>query len=112
MPIVPMGRRLHQKNRSCCQTSPKRADHLWARGILYFIERVDYLRVDAHNPTQGGLCNSQELTREGLCNQVVWGGCVGGLCNLICSRENKENTGAASGRTPQGRCAPLWLCFL
>ena len=55
---------------------------------------------------------AQELAREGLCNQVVWGGCVGGLCNLICSRENKENTGAAFGRAPQGRCAPLWLCFL
>ena len=80
--------------------------------LLYFIERVDYLRVDAHNPTQGGLCNSQELTREGLCNQVVWGGCVGGLCNLICSREIKENTTTGARSAPVGRGRRPRLCFL
>ena len=48
----------------------------------------------------------KELAREGLCNQVVWGGCVGGLCNLICSREIKENTTTGARSAPVGRAPP------
>ena len=54
----------------------------------------------------------KELAREGLCNQVVCGGCVGGLGNLICSREIKENTTTGTRSAPVGRGRRPRLCFL